>query len=185
MSGRGSGTGGIAGEAPGASTANATSYSSRWRDSGGVRLLSWRVLLLPYLGHGDLYRRFHLDEPWDSPHNKMLLPEMPEVYAPPEATDAEAEPFATFCQVPVGPATAFAGQFGMPLPTDFRGQVAPTVLLFEAPEAVWWTRPGRYISAVGQARLSFRLRMLTNLKKRQAVAMDSCSKLIPMAPASP
>ena len=55
------------------------------RDSGGLPLLSWRVLLLPYLGHNDLYRRFHLDEPWDGPHNKALLAEMPEVYAPPEA----------------------------------------------------------------------------------------------------
>ena len=45
----------------------------------GKPLLSWRVAILPYLedfdGHtlGDLHKAFHLDEPWDSPHNKALL----------------------------------------------------------------------------------------------------------------
>jgi hypothetical protein len=111
------------------------------RDSGGVPLLSWRVLLLPYLGHDDLYRRFHLDEPWDGPHNRLLLPEMPEVYAPPEAAEAEAEPFATFCQVPLGADTAFAGQFGLLVPDDLPMGVGRTALLVEAPRAVWWTRP--------------------------------------------
>ena len=33
--------------------------------------------LLPHLGYQPLYERFHLDEPWDSPHNRALLAEMP------------------------------------------------------------------------------------------------------------
>src|SRR5262249_25696015 len=36
----------------------------------GKPLLSWRVLILPYIEHDDLYKQFHLDEPWDSAHNK-------------------------------------------------------------------------------------------------------------------
>jgi hypothetical protein len=43
-------------------------------------LLSWRVALLPYLGLGELYKRFQLDQPWDSPHNRALAEEMPSVY---------------------------------------------------------------------------------------------------------
>ena len=40
-------------------------------DKNGKPLLSWRVAILPYLaGQGLLYERFHLDEPWDSPHNE-------------------------------------------------------------------------------------------------------------------
>ncbi len=46
----------------------------------GTPLLSWRVLILPYMGEGLLYRRFRLDEPWDSAHNKALLLEIPPVY---------------------------------------------------------------------------------------------------------
>ena len=46
----------------------------------GQPLLSWRVALLPYLGMGELYKRFRLDEPWDSQHNRALVDEMPSVY---------------------------------------------------------------------------------------------------------
>jgi len=49
-------------------------------DRQGRKLLSWRVLLLPYLGQQDLYDRFHLEEPWDSPHNRGLISQMPEIY---------------------------------------------------------------------------------------------------------
>src|SRR5262249_3924337 len=41
------------------------------------------VLLLPFLDHDNLYRQFHLDEPWDSPHNKALLDQMPKCYDDP------------------------------------------------------------------------------------------------------
>jgi hypothetical protein len=43
-------------------------------------LLSWRVHLLPYLGAGDLYRLFKLDQPWDSDYNRRLLAFMPSFY---------------------------------------------------------------------------------------------------------
>jgi|JI10StandDraft_1071094.scaffolds.fasta_scaffold00301_12 hypothetical protein len=46
----------------------------------GDSLLSWRVAMLPYLGYESLYNKFHLNEPWDSPHNIALLKEMPSIY---------------------------------------------------------------------------------------------------------
>ncbi len=46
-------------------------------------LLSWRVKILPYFGEQVLYDQFHLDEPWDSEHNKTLIPKMPAVFASP------------------------------------------------------------------------------------------------------
>ena len=36
----------------------------------GEAILSWRVLLLPYLEQNNLYQQFKLDEPWDSENNK-------------------------------------------------------------------------------------------------------------------
>ena len=53
------------------------------RDNDGKPLLSWRVLLLPYLGQDELYSQFRLNEAWDSEHNKKLLEKMPAVYANP------------------------------------------------------------------------------------------------------
>jgi hypothetical protein len=49
----------------------------------GKPLLSWRVHILPYIEHEDLYNQFHLDEPWDSEHNKTLIEKMPDVFAYP------------------------------------------------------------------------------------------------------
>jgi hypothetical protein len=46
----------------------------------GKPLLSWRVHVLPYLEQQDLYKQFHLDEPWDSVHNKTLIEKMPAFY---------------------------------------------------------------------------------------------------------
>ena len=42
-------------------------------DEEGNPLYSWRVLLLPYMEHADIYEKLHLNEPWNSPHNEKLL----------------------------------------------------------------------------------------------------------------
>ncbi|MFT5091804.1 MAG: hypothetical protein ACI93T_000619, partial [Porticoccaceae bacterium] len=57
------------------------SFPPAWTvDADGKPLLSWRVLLLPYLDHKPLYDKFRLDEPWDSSHNRQLLNRMPNTY---------------------------------------------------------------------------------------------------------
>lgn len=58
----------------------------------GQALLSWRVHILPFIDQTALYEQFHLDEPWDSEHNKKLIPQMPQVYRSP---DSMAEPGKT------------------------------------------------------------------------------------------
>ncbi|APW61891.1 sigma-70 family RNA polymerase sigma factor [Paludisphaera borealis] len=52
---------------------------------GNQPLLSWRVAILPYLGQNELYQQFHLNETWDSPHNKALINRMPAVFETPAA----------------------------------------------------------------------------------------------------
>ncbi len=76
-------------------------------DEAGRPLYSWRVALLPFLGEEALYREFHLDEPWDSPHNRALLARMPAVYSAPGAK--ARQPHTTFYQYVVGEATVFRG----------------------------------------------------------------------------
>ncbi len=71
-------------------------------DDDGKPLLSWRVAMLPYLEQQDLYNEFKLDEPWDSEHNKALIPRMPAVFAIPGA--AKPEPGKTFYRGFSGPA---------------------------------------------------------------------------------
>ena len=66
--------------------------------------LSWRVHLLPFLEENELYKKFRLDEPWNSEHNRKLIDSMPEVFRSPLAEGVEKN--KTVYQVPVS-STAF------------------------------------------------------------------------------
>jgi hypothetical protein len=125
-------------------------------DKGGRPLLSWRVLLLPYLDQGDLYQQFKLDEPWDSPHNLPLQEKMPSIYELPDGFRGSGEPHATIFQVFVGPGTAFEGCEGTNYKKDFPDGASNTLLIITAEEAVPWTKPadldyapGRPLPALG------------------------------------
>lgn len=105
---------------------------------GEKALLSWRVAILPFLEQSALYERFHLDEAWDSAHNKTLLQEMPRVYAP--VTRKDAKPYATYYQGIVGPGSLFGGQEGT-MVADVIDSASPTLMVVEAADPVLWTKP--------------------------------------------
>jgi hypothetical protein len=106
---------------------------------GGKPLLSWRVAILPHLDLKALYEKFHLDEAWDSPHNKTLLDEMPDVYAP-VITNNDEPKQTTYYQVFVGPRALFGEEAG-PRPTDIKDGTANTIMVAEAARPVPWTKP--------------------------------------------
>src|SRR5262249_2456674 len=74
-------------------------------DKQNKPLLSWRVHLLPYLEQNALYKEFHLNEPWDSEHNKKLIARMPKIFAGEDATLAAAGKTAYLA--PLGEQTMF------------------------------------------------------------------------------
>jgi RNA polymerase sigma factor (sigma-70 family) len=105
----------------------------------GKPLLSWRVALLPYLDQAELYNKFHLDEPWDSPHNQALLIEMPAVYAP-VVSKKEDPKHSTYYQVFVGPGAMFEGDQGTRI-QDITDGTSNTIMIVEAARPVPWTKP--------------------------------------------
>jgi hypothetical protein len=105
----------------------------------GKSLYSWRVLLLPFLEEKQLYDRFNLEEPWDSPHNRPLADVLPYCYAPRMVGFPRTEPGQTHYQVLVGPGTAFERP-GLTF-KDFSDGPANTILVVEAAEAVPWSQP--------------------------------------------
>ncbi len=107
-------------------------------DEKGKPLLSWRVAILPYLGQQELYDRFKLDEPWDSPHNKALLKEMPATYLC--KTRTKVEPFTTNYQVFVGRGALFEKDQDIPIANVTDG-TSNTLLVVEAKDAIPWTKP--------------------------------------------
>jgi len=104
----------------------------------GKPLLSWRVAMLPYLGHDALYKQFKLTEAWDSPHNKKLLAEMPAVFALPG--DADAKAGETRYLAFVGKGTVFNATAQTRLSAVKDGD-ASTVMLCESAKHVPWTKP--------------------------------------------
>jgi hypothetical protein len=111
----------------------------------GKPLLSWRVLLLPYVEQKKLFDQFHLDEAWDSPHNISLLQWMPPIYEHPRDTTANAQHLTCY-RVFVGAGTAFEGRKGISL-GDFADGTGNTLLVVEAAEAVPWTKPAEFAYA--------------------------------------
>lgn len=107
-------------------------------DAADRPLLSWRVELLPYLGHEHLYSQFQLDQPWDSPHNRALLAQIPRVYQSPERCDEKTNylvfraSYTPFGQRPPGMSLS-----------RIEDGLADTVAIVEADEgaAVPWTKP--------------------------------------------
>ena len=55
-----------------------TRQPAYYQESGQPKL-SWRVHLLPFLEQKELFDKFKLDEPWDSPNNLPLLQKMPPI----------------------------------------------------------------------------------------------------------
>ncbi len=108
----------------------------------GKPLLSWRVMMLPYIEQKPLYDQFHLDEPWDSPHNKALIPRMPVTYFCPSGSKAVAGEGKTTYLAPRGPATIFPGPGGVKI-QDITDGTSNTIFALDAGDdlAVVWTRP--------------------------------------------
>jgi hypothetical protein len=106
----------------------------------GTPLLSWRVSLLPFIEGEALYRAFRLDEPWDSPHNERLLPQMPKNYGPPWREGSVPSHHAVLLGY-VGPSAAFEGSEGLNLKADFPDGTSNTLLFVEAGGPTPWTKP--------------------------------------------
>jgi beta-lactamase regulating signal transducer with metallopeptidase domain len=108
----------------------------------GQPLLSWRVAILPYIEQEKLYEQFHLDEPWDSPHNKELLKLMPPTFAKPGGPHDRKSGLTHYRAVTGsrGAKTFWDFPSGTPISEIIDG-TSNTIAVVEASEAVPWTKP--------------------------------------------
>ncbi|HEU5116130.1 MAG TPA: DUF1559 domain-containing protein, partial [Isosphaeraceae bacterium] len=108
-------------------------------DAEGKPLLSWRVRILPFLEQQALYNQFHLDEPWDSDHNKKLIEQYQiAVYTAPTSNPAPAG--QTYYQHFVGGGALFEKCEGVKL-QEITDGTSNTIMCVEAGTAVPWSRP--------------------------------------------
>lgn len=111
-------------------------------------LLSWRVSILPYFEEDALYKRFALDEPWDSPTNLAAAKDMPRWFTRPGLNLEEG---MTVVQRPIGAGSMFPTREPGKRFVDVdsrknRNVVGQTIMLVEttAENAVFWTKPADY-----------------------------------------
>lgn len=114
-------------------------------DDAGRPLLSWRVHILPFVDQNDLYEQFRLNEPWDSEHNRKLIPRMPKVFQSPGSNAAAGK---TNYLAIRGEKTVFANpKPGVPYAgvrvRDIIDGTSNTLMVVEASDAaaVVWTQP--------------------------------------------
>jgi hypothetical protein len=109
---------------------------------GGQSQLSWRVHILPFVGHAALYQQFHINEPWNSQHNMALIPLMPDIYRRP---GSGAAPGKTNYVGIDGPGGIMENGGGKRIP-DITDGVSNTILVTEVLDhaAVTWTQPIDY-----------------------------------------
>ena len=100
--------------------------------------LSWRVHLLPLLQENALYEEFHLDEAWDSDHNKSLIARMPRAFQTDDVTEEGKTAFRVFS----GENTPFHGEKGTGIPEITDGLSNTIFVVKFNPEfADVWTKP--------------------------------------------
>lgn len=107
-------------------------------DGKGKVLLSWRVLLLPHMGQGDLYKKFDLTEAWDGPNNIKLVEQMPDCFAPARGKTKKAG--ETFYQGFEGADTVFQPGKKVHVAAIPDGS-SNTIAVVEGGEPVTWTKP--------------------------------------------
>ena len=110
-------------------------------DKEGKPLLSWRVAILPYIEQNALYKQFKLDEPWDSEHNKKLIPIVVKVYTDPQLP---LSPGTTIYKVFTGAGASFGAAKG-PRIADITDGTSNTVGIAAGGDPVIWTKPEDFV----------------------------------------
>ena len=97
--------------------------------------------MLPFLEQEELYQQFRLDEAWDSPHNKSLIPKMPEVFLSPASKHSREQGLSNVV-APVGDRSIIAPANGRRI-REIKDGLSRTIALLEVDDAAApiWTQP--------------------------------------------
>ncbi len=118
---------------------NGTMCPSYLVDKKGKPTLSWRVMALPYVEQDQLYKKFKLDEAWDSAHNMKVFKDhpMPAVFL---NSGDKAEDKATRYRVFTGNGAGWEPTGRLKF-ADMTDGTSNTIAIATAATAVPWTKP--------------------------------------------
>lgn len=111
-------------------------------DKNAKPMHSWRLLILPHMDLGDLYKLYNFTQPWDGLKNKTVADTPIMVYPCPSDPHGRASRFIqTSYLAVVGPNTAWAGEKPRKL-ADFGKDAANTIMLIEVTNSgISWAEP--------------------------------------------
>jgi predicted Zn finger-like uncharacterized protein len=105
--------------------------------------LSWRVYILPFVGEDQLYAKFNLDEPWDSPTNRPLISQMPAIF---KRGGSSAGPGKTTFLTVDMPGSPFENNIGGRIREIIDGTAnTAMIVVVDDRRAVEWTKPQGYV----------------------------------------
>ena len=109
-------------------------------DEDGQPMHSWRVLILPFLGHQELYDQYDFGQPWDGPNNRgLILSIPPAVFSCP--ADMAAGPYDTSYVLVTGEDSAWPDDHAPNL-DEFTDDRERTIVLVEvANSGIHWMEP--------------------------------------------
>lgn len=109
-------------------------------DENGKPIHSWRVLILPYLGEKELYRKYNFDEPWDGPNNRKLHSEIVSAFRCPSDIHSQASTMTSYVAVG-GPETFWPGEKKLKR-KDILDRIEETILVVEFSNSdIHWMEP--------------------------------------------
>ncbi len=109
-------------------------------DEAGTPIHSWRVLILPFLGHADLYNRYSFEEPWDGPRNRTLHDETADAFDCPENDGMWSSRSTSYLAI-TGPGTFWA-RSPIETPANVADEDASSAIVAEvANSGVHWMEP--------------------------------------------
>lgn len=109
-------------------------------DEDGQPMHSWRVLILPFLDHQELYDQYDFGQPWDGPNNRgLVLSIPPSVFSCP--ADMAAGPYDTSYVLVTGEYSAWPDDHAPNL-DEFTDDLEQTIALVEvANSGIHWMEP--------------------------------------------
>jgi hypothetical protein len=112
---------------------------------------SWRVLLLPFIGHEDVFRAYRFDEPWNGPNNTRLAERRPKMYA--STGNPHPDPTTTGYLAVVGAETMWPGATAR-TSAELKGASGDPILIVENNGlGVHWMEPRDLVFATMHFRL--------------------------------
>lgn len=109
-------------------------------DKAGRPAHSWRVLIWPYLSVDDSWKRYRFDEPWDGPHNRLLMAESPACFRSPNADRRQKSSFTDYVGI-AGDGTPWCGSRSL-RQQDLSDWSKETIWFVEvANSGIHWTEP--------------------------------------------